>query len=262
MIGLPPDVRNIYLIDFGMARKYIDNKGKLMKVRPGKVRFRGTYRYCASDSHKGIEYEYRVFNKTLCLILSIFEILHLTDFSFEGRHHDLICWFYGLVEMRMGYLPWYQWETDKRELYKIKKGISPYKWLRQIEPEYLNLYERLTSLFYDMTPQYGLYKQIFINLLAKNKMNVKSPFQWESISPDAADFDHLRYRSVYKQVKHGLCHTVSERAALLKKSPTATVISAKKSPDFDSSISGTETEGSASRRADRSRVVQGSLLIN
>uniref|UniRef100_A0A915J9B9 non-specific serine/threonine protein kinase n=1 Tax=Romanomermis culicivorax TaxID=13658 RepID=A0A915J9B9_ROMCU len=152
VLGMTPNHHKIYMIDFGMCRKFLDGEGRLKPVRKSMIKFRGTYRYCASDSHKGVEY---------------------------SRHHDLWCMFNSLVELRHGELPWQISEDDATATFEIKNRIIPRRWLHDLEPEYLDVYETLTSLHYDIKPDYERLRQFFVNILAKENLNLASPFEWE-----------------------------------------------------------------------------------
>lgn len=78
-LGLGRDsLRVIKLLDFGLARRYLDGNGtvKAPRVQPG---FRGTVRYASLRAHRGEDL---------------------------GRSDDLISLFYMLLEMGTGALPW------------------------------------------------------------------------------------------------------------------------------------------------------------
>lgn len=162
MIGTGASKHTIFMIDFGMARQIFTEDGKLKPIRKDPVPFRGTVRYCASDSHKGIEY---------------------------GRHHDLWCLFNSLVELRKGELPWQQLEGDWKATYEVKHKIIPQRWLKDVEQEYLTLYEYLTALHYDIDPLYDDMRNIFIEILRAQNMTINSPFEWEAGHSYYSKFD-------------------------------------------------------------------------
>uniref|UniRef100_A0A915J777 non-specific serine/threonine protein kinase n=1 Tax=Romanomermis culicivorax TaxID=13658 RepID=A0A915J777_ROMCU len=152
MLGAGPRRHVVYIIDFGMARKYVDEDGKLLPIRKDNVRFRGTFRYAASETHKNVEY---------------------------GRQHDLYCLLHTLAEMRMGELPWQEFEGDPTATYELKHKIIPTRWLSGVEPQYLAFYEHLTSLHYDIKPGYEILRGLFKDVLKNLKMTTGSPFEWE-----------------------------------------------------------------------------------
>uniref|UniRef100_A0A0N4Z6P0 non-specific serine/threonine protein kinase n=1 Tax=Parastrongyloides trichosuri TaxID=131310 RepID=A0A0N4Z6P0_PARTI len=54
-IGIKDKVRNIYLLDFGMARKFLNDKGELKRPRRT-VNFKGTLKFAPIRLHQGREY--------------------------------------------------------------------------------------------------------------------------------------------------------------------------------------------------------------
>ncbi|KAL3108691.1 hypothetical protein niasHT_017606 [Heterodera trifolii] len=79
-IGRPEsnEIRLLYLIDFGMARKYIKDDGSQHRPRAA-TNFRGSPRYAAISAHLGREY---------------------------SRKDDIESWFYCMIELFKGALPW------------------------------------------------------------------------------------------------------------------------------------------------------------
>jgi tau tubulin kinase len=75
---LASNMRKVYMLDFGLARKYTTPQGNVRPARP-QAGFRGTVRYASVNAHK---------NKEM------------------GRHDDLWSLFYMLVEFITGQLPW------------------------------------------------------------------------------------------------------------------------------------------------------------
>jgi tau tubulin kinase len=74
----PVTSHNVYMLDFGLARLFLNAKGEIRSPRSA-AGFRGTVRYAAVSAHK---------NKEM------------------GRHDDLWSLFYMLAEMMQGALPW------------------------------------------------------------------------------------------------------------------------------------------------------------
>ncbi|KAJ1368896.1 hypothetical protein KIN20_030250 [Parelaphostrongylus tenuis] len=72
------DIRKLYILDFGMCRKYVDKNNVMLQPRK-KAPFRGTPRYAPITSHIGKEH---------C------------------RKDDVESWFYMLIDFTNAQLPW------------------------------------------------------------------------------------------------------------------------------------------------------------
>ncbi|KAI6174363.1 Protein kinase domain-containing protein [Aphelenchoides besseyi] len=77
-VGLAARERDIFLIDFGLARKYLDRNRNVMPSR-GEVGFRGTTRYGSLNAHLKLDL---------------------------GRKDDVESWFYMMVELTKEAVPW------------------------------------------------------------------------------------------------------------------------------------------------------------
>uniref|UniRef100_A0A0M3IDU8 Protein kinase domain-containing protein n=1 Tax=Ascaris lumbricoides TaxID=6252 RepID=A0A0M3IDU8_ASCLU len=101
----------IYLIDFGIARKYIDHNGA---VKPRRLvgAWRGTARYCSLASH---------FKQ----VTSIFRDDWLQNKYYDQcRRDDVECWFYMTIEFIKGKLPWSEISKYERdEIAKKKQSL-------------------------------------------------------------------------------------------------------------------------------------------
>lgn len=111
-IGTPTERRRmVHMIDFGIAFKYQDPDGS--KIRRGDISWRGTTRYCAIANHKK---------------------------QYPSPRDDLESWFYSLIELLFGKLPWYYCtKHQKSETLRLKQmcrtiarpeflGTSPFEF--------------------------------------------------------------------------------------------------------------------------------------
>lgn len=55
MMGIQSASRTLFLIDFGLARRFMSENGELLPIRKDCVKFRGTFRYAAGETHRYIE---------------------------------------------------------------------------------------------------------------------------------------------------------------------------------------------------------------
>lgn len=83
-------MNKIYMIDFGLAKKYLDKNNQHISYRDNKD-LTGTARYASINTHLGIE---------------------------QGRRDDLESWIYVLIYFMKGVLPWQSMKGQaKKEKY-------------------------------------------------------------------------------------------------------------------------------------------------
>jgi len=132
MIGINKNETEIqdelFLIDFGMARTYIDDKTNAH--RSNKMRTSGiigTPRYVSINVHDGCE---------------------------PSRRDDLISIMYVLVYLVKGRLPW-KAAASPELVAQMKKTILPEDLFFEMPPSYLEIFKYLCSMSYDEAPDYS-----------------------------------------------------------------------------------------------------------
>lgn len=140
----------IYLIDFGIAKYYIDQDRKHIPIAYNKNLI-GNIRYASLNIHNGIE---------------------------PSRRDDLISLGYIFVFCLKGVLPWQNIQSvSKDEKYKkiknIKENISLVELCDGIPYEFLSYIDYCYSLDFDEEPNYEYIKSLFINLLNLQKSKHK-----------------------------------------------------------------------------------------
>lgn len=152
-IGLTPEKRNtVYLIDFGLARKYVLSNGEVRPARES-TGFRGTARYAAINSHE---------SKDL------------------GRRDDLWSLFYVLLEFSNGQLPWRRIK-DKDHVGDMKKRLNNPELVADSPEEFLKFMEHLQSLRYGDRPDYKYLHTLLASLFHRLNGDESTPFDWETI---------------------------------------------------------------------------------
>lgn len=123
----------LYLIDFGLARTYIDSETKMHranKVRTanaeGNISVTGTSRYISANVHDGNE---------------------------PSRRDDLISAMYVISYLLKGSLPW-KTSGSNEALADMKKNIRPEELFLGLPPSYVDIFKYLSSLPYDQKPDY------------------------------------------------------------------------------------------------------------
>ena len=142
MIGRGANKNKIYIIDFGLAKKYYSvSKGQHIKFITGKQLI-GTARYCGRNAHKGYE---------------------------QGRRDDIESIGYVLMYFLLGVLPWQGLKVKKNEdqFEKIgqKKISTSFEELTAGQPqEFLNYFKYCDKLDFEAQPNYlyliGLFRNI------------------------------------------------------------------------------------------------------
>lgn len=158
LIGLDKSCNTIYLIDFGLAKKYRE-KGVHIPFKE-KVGLVGTARYTSINSHLGNE---------------------------QSRRDDLESLGYILIYFLKGELPWMNLNgTTKEEKHKLivtcKKSLTVEKLcegLPQEFCEYMNYARNI--LKFDEEPNYGHLKKMFRTLLLNSKLDMNYVFDWQCL---------------------------------------------------------------------------------
>lgn len=128
------DAKPLYLIDFGLARTYIDSETKMHRINKirtadadGKISVTGTSRYISSNVHDGNE---------------------------PSRRDDLISAMYVISYLLKGSLPWKTSGTNEA-LSEMKKMIQPQELFLGLPISYVEIFNYLSSLSYDQKPDYA-----------------------------------------------------------------------------------------------------------
>ena len=149
----------IYLIDFGMAKKYRSGKTrKHIKFSvPG--RLTGTARYCSINALRGTE---------------------------QSRRDDLESAGYVMIYLaQRGYLPWIGLTNpDKleryRQIYQIKKKLTEEELCCHLPKAFCDYMKYTKRLNFEEDPNYNYMRWLFINLLTFKNFQNNLKFSWLS----------------------------------------------------------------------------------
>jgi len=137
--GDPSNANRLYIIDFGLSRKYLSVDGEIKPPRAN-AGFRGTARYASVNSHQ-------------CKELS--------------PRDDLWSVFYVLIEFATGSLPWRN-QRDRDRVGEIKaEYMKTTKLTDGLPPEFQKFHDYLNSLDYYSKPDYDLIVRMFNDLLLR-----------------------------------------------------------------------------------------------
>lgn len=152
LIGRPPDASQVYIMDFGLSKKYMV-KDVHMNFR-NKRSLIGTARYASVNMHMGIE---------------------------PSRRDDLESVGYMLIYFLKGSLPWQGIKKDHRsnhleKIGDVKMSTSIETLCHGLPNCFLQYIKYCRQLAFDGTPDYNHLRQLFIE--EANKLNIQPCFQW------------------------------------------------------------------------------------
>lgn len=177
LIGLGRKANIVYVIDFGLAKKYKDNKsGAHIPYRDGKS-LAGTARYASISTHMGIE---------------------------QSRRDDLEGLAYVLIYFLKGALPWQGLRAyNKKEKYarimQCKVETTAESLCSRLPVEFLNLLNYSKALKFSEKPDYTHLKKMFKELFFRENFQYDNIYDW-TILNFARDRDRLPRISPSKRV--------------------------------------------------------------
>ena len=157
VIGRGEKNKIIYIIDFGLSKKYIDlETNKHIPYKEGKG-LTGTARYVSLFTHYGIE---------------------------QARRDDIESIAYNLIYFAKGKLPWQGVKTkNKKEKHKkimeYKEEYTPDKLCENLPEEFPTLLKYARKLDFEEKPDYKNIKIMFKQLITSNNQQMDWNFDWE-----------------------------------------------------------------------------------
>ena len=148
----------VCLVDFGLVKPYFKADGEHIPLETG-VGFIGTCRYASLHAHGGISL---------------------------SRRDDLISWFYSLVEMAVGKLPW-PGGKDKAMTYEVKRSITPQKLCKSLPPEFQEIYSIVVHLEFNSDPDYDALSKLLKDVYDRVTEGKEPRFDWELVSQEEVD---------------------------------------------------------------------------
>eukprot|EP01096_Ripella_sp_DP13-Kostka_P018283 TRINITY_DN9848_c0_g1_i1.p1 TRINITY_DN9848_c0_g1~~TRINITY_DN9848_c0_g1_i1.p1 ORF type:complete len:827 (+),score=356.27 TRINITY_DN9848_c0_g1_i1:189-2669(+) len=150
-MGLTPAKRHsCYLIDFGLARRYLLPNGEVRPARD-QTGFRGTARYASINSHQS------------------------KDLS---RRDDLWSLLYVLIEFAKGQLPWRRIK-DKDQVGEMKITYDNPELVSELPQEFLLFMQHLQTIRYGDRPNYSFLNSLMTDLYHRVGGDDATPFDWE-----------------------------------------------------------------------------------
>ena len=166
MVGREEHENDLYIIDFGLAKKYYSqSKHKHIKFCDGKSLI-GTARYCGRNAHKGYE---------------------------QGRRDDIESIGYVLIYFLKGSLPWqgikFHKGEDQFRAIARKKCSTSFEELTKGQPEeFLRFFKHADELGFEEEPNYEYLRGLFQSMINKYCNDCFYDFDWKKKS---SYFTHL-----------------------------------------------------------------------
>ena len=157
LIGKSSEKERLYIIDFGLSKKYIDKiTGKHVIYKEGKG-LTGTARYVSLNTHYGID---------------------------QSRRDDIEGIAYNLIYFAKGKLPWQGVKTkNKKEKHKkimeCKEEYKEDKLCEGLPEEFPTLLKYARKLDFEEEPDYKNIKIMFKQLVLSNGYRMDWKFDWE-----------------------------------------------------------------------------------
>ncbi len=161
VIGRDSEKNLIYLIDFGLAKKYIKYEEAHIDYEEGKSQV-GTPIYASLNSHHGIQ---------------------------MSRRDDLEEIAYSLIYFMKGRLPWQDFKVNSEEdeeeeeackkIMEMKEKISPEELCQNLPVEFLTLLKYSRNLKFKEKPDYDYLQNMFKNLIISNNQEIDMKFDWD-----------------------------------------------------------------------------------
>uniref|UniRef100_A0A0R3RUQ0 Protein kinase domain-containing protein n=1 Tax=Elaeophora elaphi TaxID=1147741 RepID=A0A0R3RUQ0_9BILA len=146
----------IYMLDFGFARRFIRENGTFVERR-NTACLMGTIYYAPMSAH---------------------------NFSEQCRKDDLESWFYMIIEMIVGTLPWFIHDPKKEYLLvgewkKFTRGPGRQLLLGGAPQEFDKILDIIDQTAFNARPRYRIIHAFINQAMDRLKIDRTKPFEWE-----------------------------------------------------------------------------------
>ena len=186
--------RDLCLIDFGLSKRHIDPMTSKPHEFQRNVSFVGTPRYCSLNAHKNMDL---------------------------GRCDDLISWFYMLLDMCLGTLPWMA-VTDKELVQLMKERTTNEELCKGLPSEFKVILDYLETLKYADEPDYCFVSNKLRQALNSIDGDINGKFDWELLpANDLSAISCISFKRTLSDSFQGHDETL---LTIPKKSPSRSVL--------------------------------------
>jgi len=154
-IGRGADIHKIYILDYGLSKKYMDSFGNHIPYKENKSLV-GTPDYSSINTHKGIE---------------------------QSRRDDLESLLYVWIRLLTGKLPWFNTKMEEKKrrikiLMDKETNFPPEKLCYGIPQEFLAYCRYCRKLEFDDKPDYKRIRKMFLNLYKLLGHKIDYKYDW------------------------------------------------------------------------------------
>ena len=159
----------IYLLDFGLAKKFRSSKTLQHNPMTQKKKLTGTARYASINALKGLE---------------------------QSRRDDLEGVGYVLVYFLQGKLPWQGLPVKPKEdryvkIMEKKRDTTPEDLCKGLPNEFQQYVEYTRNLGYEEDPNYDMLINLFNNVLTKNNFEMDYIYDWTSPIEEVSTINNI-----------------------------------------------------------------------
>eukprot|EP00826_Nyctotherus_ovalis_P045922 TRINITY_DN512_c0_g2_i2.p1 TRINITY_DN512_c0_g2~~TRINITY_DN512_c0_g2_i2.p1 ORF type:complete len:331 (-),score=95.09 TRINITY_DN512_c0_g2_i2:399-1391(-) len=159
-MGLQNNSKIVYIIDYGLARKYKDPETGIHIPYRDNKKLTGTARYASLYTHLGIE---------------------------QSRRDDMECLGYTFIYLLNGRLPWQGIQLDNRQarynLIKDKKMSMKIEEICKGQPgQFVRYLNYCRGLAYESKPDYDFLRKIFKDLFYEKQYDKNFSLDWVTLS--------------------------------------------------------------------------------
>lgn len=220
VIGQNQHFQDVYIIDFGLAKFYIDNSTRAHIPFYDKKGMIGTARYASVNAHKGYE---------------------------QSRRDDLEGLGYMMIYFAKGRLPWQSIYADNKEdkyekIKCMKMSYSNEQICEGLPKEFCHYFDHVKSLQFQDAPDYKFLKGLLQKVAHDKCLDYRNTIDWE-ILPEYRTKKHVTNIVISKkdvQQQHG-------KQAQEQNTKQAADISKTKSPSIKEIKAPTQTQQKSAR---------------
>jgi serine/threonine protein kinase len=187
MTGKKKDKKTLFLIDFGLSKKYRDPVTKQHSMYGEDRQMIGNVKYASLNSHLGIE---------------------------QSRRDDLESWILLAIDLVIGKLPW---DDSRNNLVsyvalRMKSSLSIDQLCEGCPSEFNEIFKYIRSLHFEEKPNYEVIRTSLCNLSQKYSLLLR--FDWIVRSPRRLSNAHLAVRKP-KERRRGSENLEAEQLAFI-----------------------------------------------